>query len=202
MTVHFALKGARLCVCPEPPTVADGTVAAVEAVFHFDDLWTGYEKTAVFRTAKGEYRMLLTSDRCLFPKEALEKSGELLVGVFGTQADRLLTSTMCRLRIAPGTPTEGAEGEIGTPGLYAQFAAKFRKFETMSVTAEGGDTADAVLDLSGDAAVLHLTLPRGENGVTEFATFEIVDGELYAITTDDLHTAFSLNNGHLEVTIE
>lgn len=208
MTVHFKLTGARLSLCPEPPTLADGSIAVVEACFHFDDLWNGYEKTAVFRTAKGEIRMLVTDGRCPFPKEALEKSGEVLVGVFGTRADRLLTSTMCRVRIAPGTPTEGADGEIGTPGLYAQFAAKFHKFETMTASAAPGDAADAVLDLSGESAVLHLTLPRGEpgkdgkDGGVEYAAFEIEDGELYALTTDDLHTVFSLNDGHLEVTIK
>ena len=162
MTVTIKADGSRLTA--EQPVLADGTAGAVRVQFALDDSWAGLAVTVVFRTPRGDILMPLTDGACALPAEATEKCGNVLVGVFGTDGVRTLTSTFCRLRISQGVPTEGETAKNYTPGLYEQFAAKFARFENMTVDAVGGDKAGVTAETTGTAIKLHFTLPRGDKG--------------------------------------
>lgn len=162
MTVTIQADGCRLAA--QQPILADGTAGAVRVRFTMDADWAGLALTAVFRTSRGAILMPLTNGECDLPAEATEKCGNVLVGVFGTDGTRTLTSTFCRLRISPGVPTDGETAENYTPGLYEQFAAKFARFENMTADAAAGETANVAVQEKDGALHLHFTLPKGDKG--------------------------------------
>ena len=164
MIVTITADGSRLTV--QQPILADGTAGSVRVRFCMDADWAGLTLTAVFRTPRGDILMPLTDGACDLPAAATEKCGSVLVGVFGTDGTRTLTSTFCRLRISPGVPTEGEAAENYTPGLYEQFAAKFARFENMTADAVAGDEANVAVQEKDGALYLHFTLPQGEKGDT------------------------------------
>ncbi|MBQ9133725.1 MAG: hypothetical protein IJX64_04255 [Clostridia bacterium] len=163
MTVTIKADGSRLTA--EQPVLADGTAGAVRVRFALDDIWAGLAVTAVFRTPRGDILMPLTDGACALPAEATEKCGNVLVGVFGTDGVRTLTSTFCRLRISQGVPTEGETAKNYTPGLYEQFAAKFARFENMTVTVDKGEEAAVAVEEADGALRLHFTLPSDDSYV-------------------------------------
>lgn len=162
MTVEFRAMGAELTV--SQPTLASGSAGTVRARFATDAEWAGLALTAVFRTPRGDILMPLSDGWCDFPAVATAKCGSVLVGLFGTDGNRTLTTVFCRVQLFSGTPVEGEEAENYTPGLYEQFAAKFARFEKMTATAERGEEAAVTASDSGDVFHLHFTLPKGDKG--------------------------------------
>ena len=162
MIIQIKADGSRLTA--EQPILADGTAGAARVHFTLNADWAGLGLTAVFRTARGDILMPLTDGVCDLPVEATEKCGNVLVGLFGTDGTRTLTSTFCRLRISPGVPTEGEAAENYTPGIYELFAAKFARFENMTADATAGDAADVDVQETDSALHLHFTLPKGDTG--------------------------------------
>ena len=162
ITVNIITKGAELGI--EQPTIADGTAGGMVAKFCTDSLWYGLALTAVFRTAVGDILMPLKNNECEVPFEATENCGEVLVGLFGTDGYRTLTSVFTKLNISPGTPTGGEEAKNYAPSLYEQFSARFERVENMTVTAETGQDASVVRSDSGNAVNLHFVIPKGDRG--------------------------------------
>ena len=80
MTITAEVKGCTISL--RQPPLAGGTVGDVTVEFHFDEVWNGYTRTAVFRAHGKTVLMLLASDRCTLPPEATA-GGDVLLGVFG-----------------------------------------------------------------------------------------------------------------------
>ena len=196
---------------------------SVTYTFTTTDLSCGGELICEFDLHSGE--SVMTSPRFIVVCADKLYSGEGIVGsneyeayisallklenlrasaVSGTEASASATVTDSAVQLDFVLP-KGDKGEKGDTGARGE---KGDKGDTgaqgiQGIKGDKGDKGDpgeqGIQGIKGDKGDPG---EQGEKGVTEFATFEIVDGELYAITTDDLHTAFSLNNGHLEVTIE
>ena len=182
MLINVKADGCRLFA--DQPVIASGSVGTVNVRFCFDPLWADYQKSAVFRVGGKKYTMLLAGDTCTFPQEALQRSGEVHLGLVGVRGGKTLTSTMCRLVVSPGAPKNGQESENYTPGLYEQFAAKFSKFENMTATAVQG-TETKVSVTSDDTAVrLDFTLQRGERGAQGATGAPGADGGYYIPAVD------------------
>ena len=97
MIVEFKANGAELTV--KQPTLAGGSVGVVRAHFTTDAEWAGFSLHAVFRTPRGDILMPLSEGYCDFPAAATEKCGSVLVGLFGTDGARTLTTVLCRVRL-------------------------------------------------------------------------------------------------------
>ena len=102
MTITAEVKGCTISL--RQPPLAGGTVGDVTVEFHFDEVWNGYTRTAVFRAHGKTVLMLLASDRCTLPPEATA-GGDVLLGVFGVCGEKTLTTPFCRLAVAQGVPT-------------------------------------------------------------------------------------------------
>lgn len=164
ITVNIIANGAELAT--QQPTIADGSVGGMTARFCTDSLWHGLALTAVFRTPSGDILMPLDNGKCDIPYEATENCGDVQIGLFGTDGYRTLTSVFCPFTVSPGTPTDGESAKNYTPSLYEQFAARFDKVESFSVSAEAGEDADVVKTESASGINLHFTLPKGDKGDT------------------------------------
>ncbi len=174
LVIDVTLKGSEIEL--SQPIVASGTAGKVGLCFSFDEKWQGLAKTAVFVLPRGNLLVPLDGDRCIFPAEALAKSGRVKLGVFGTDGENTLTSLFGAVNIEHGAAAKGIRATNYTPSLYEQFSAKFSKFEKMSVIAECGDEAAATLAESDGKMVLNITLPRGEKGDTGAAGEKGADG--------------------------
>ena len=161
MTITAEVKGCTISL--RQPPLAGGTVGDVTVEFHFDEVWNGYTRTAVFRAHGKTVLMLLASDRCTLPPEATA-GGDVLLGVFGVCGEKTLTTPFCRLAVAQGVPTAGDMSTGVTPTLAAQLLAAYGRLTAATAEAAGGDTA-AVTVTEGESA-LHFafTLPRGAKG--------------------------------------
>lgn len=161
MTITAEVKGCTISL--RQPPLAGGTVGDVTVEFHFDEVWNGYTRTAVFRAHGKTVLMLLASDRCTLPPEATA-GGDVLLGVFGVCGEKTLTTPFCRLAVAQGVPTAGDVSTGVTPTLAAQLLAAYGRLTAATAEAASGDTA-AVTVTEGESA-LHFAfaLPRGEKG--------------------------------------
>ncbi len=162
ITVSIITNGA--CLEISQPVIADGTAGGVVASFCTDSLWHGLSLTAVFRMDSGDILMPLENGKCEVPFEATESSGSVLVGLFGTDGYRTLTSVFCPLTVSPGVPTDGEEAKNYTPSLYEQFTARFARFENFSVSFEKGEEAAVEKQEKADGINLHFTVPKGDKG--------------------------------------
>ena len=179
MLINIRAYGCRLSA--DQPVIASGSVGTVDVRFCFDPLWADYQKSAVFRVGGKKYTMLLDGDVCAFPQEALQRSGEVYVGLVGVRGGKTLTSTMCRLVVSPGAPKNGQESENYTPGLYEQFASKFSKFENMTATAVQGTETKVSVTSDDTSMRLNFTLQKGERGAQGITG---ADGGYYIPTVD------------------
>ena len=116
MTITAEVKGCTISL--RQPPLAGGTVGDVTVEFHFDEVWNGYTRTAVFRAHGKTVLMLLASDRCTLPPEATA-GGDVLLGVCGVCGEKTLTTPFCRLAVAQGVPTAGDVSTGVTPTLAA-----------------------------------------------------------------------------------
>lgn len=175
LVIDVTLKGSEIEL--SQPIVASGTAGKVVLCFSFDEKWQGLAKTAVFVLPRGNLLVPLDGDRCIFPAEALAKSGRVKLGVFGTDGENTLTSLFGAVNVEHGALAKGTRAVNYTPSLYEQFSAKFSKFENMSVIAECGYEAAATFAESDGKMVLNLTLPRGEKGDMGAAGEKGADGK-------------------------
>lgn len=105
----------------ETPEITSGSdnVDAVE--FEFCPAWDGYSKVAVFYQQKGEiyYSLIDDNQQAVIPKDVLNKSGVINMGVFGVNGDKTKTSAILRYRVDNGA-INGFEIADPDPDLYEQ----------------------------------------------------------------------------------
>lgn len=128
-----------------------GDNADYEAVFSFDDEWSGRIKTARFIQNGKIAERILTDDKCMIPVEVL-KRGYVKIGVY---ADTI-TSTSCEVYVHESIKeTTGITAEP-TPDVYSQIISMIEQMEP-----SGGTTAqvtDEVLIFSSGATINGETL--------------------------------------------
>lgn len=140
-----------------------GTVGWHRAQFAFDGTWTGLAKTAVWRTAYGDWAALLEEDGCDLPWEALDHAAELAVAVFGVGDGVVLTTNYVSLgRVVPGAgpadpavePTPAAyetlvelsahAPRIGADGTWEVWSIGDRAYGSTGVSAAGSGGAVSI----------------------------------------------------------
>lgn len=159
--IKIKTDGTKLTVMQ--PVVTSGSGGSVFVDFEFDSEWQGLNNTAVFSGGGKTYLALVVSGGCEFPSELLLVSGNVKIGVFGTDGMRTLTSLFCNVKISHGVPTDGAEAENYTPSLHEQLYAQIN---AITAEAKAGVSPDAKIVNNDGALVLQLTIPKGDKGDT------------------------------------
>lgn len=91
--LEFIVTGNKLAVQKLPVTTS-GSAYFDRCKFSFDSQWDSLQKTAVFICGTSEeYTASLLGGVCLIPKECLQKSGILKIGVVGVGDDGTVIST-------------------------------------------------------------------------------------------------------------
>lgn len=66
----------------------------VQATFHFDETWDGYEKTAVFYNNGQSAEIELTENTITIPQSLFARGGELIVGIVGEKGTSKVIPTV------------------------------------------------------------------------------------------------------------
>lgn len=155
------------------PLIASGSEGAISIECGFDDLWTGYGKTAVFYREKGEvYHVVLVGDAVTVPTEVLTEEGFFYFGIFGT-GENIRTTEVLRVNVVKGAITTAtAEPTEPTPDIYSQILANYGKIDSRVnelVAMRGSGVTE--FEVSGDCF-------RGtiySNGAAAFISIEFYD---------------------------
>lgn len=154
-----------------------GTVGVERVEFIFDQSWNGLVKYACFKNTgrprnKQEVRVLLDETNTIdIPWEMYTASGNLYVGVCGSQGEAIVMPTIWALMssVVKGVNPEGEDAKEATPSLIQQMVAVVDsvrkdadegKFDGVSVTHEWNGTVLKVTSASGTSSADL----RGEKG--------------------------------------
>lgn len=133
MTTIKLMANDQNLIAVEKPLLAAGDVNSVILHVDFSDEWTGYGKEAVFFTGKNSkpYSKLLVGDECLIPKEALNTSTMLYIGIRGTgnEGDCVKTSSIIKYRIREGCPIGEDAPEDPEPNVYMKILSAYGKMD-------------------------------------------------------------------------
>ena len=112
------------------PLLASGSVGVLQIQFEFDDLWSGYGKTAVFYKTEDEvYHITVASNLATVPQEVLADDGEFFFGVMGVSGNTRTTEVV-RLQVKQGALTAStAKPATPTPDIYQQLVANYGVLE-------------------------------------------------------------------------
>ncbi len=107
------------------PNIYSGDVNTDNVVFEFDESWEGFTKSAVFyRNPKERYLQLLKNDQCVIPHEVMGDEGKVVIGVFGVNGDKVITSEVLYYDIGKGAVVSDEMPEP-TPDIWAQILADY-----------------------------------------------------------------------------
>lgn len=107
------------------PNIYSGDVNTDNVVFEFDASWEGFTKSAVFyRNPKERYLQLLKDDQCVIPHEVMGDEGKVVIGVFGVNDDKVITSEVLYYDIGKGAVVSDEMPEP-TPDIWAQILADY-----------------------------------------------------------------------------
>lgn len=129
------------------PLIASGSQGVLQIKCDFDDLWTGYQATAVFfREEKGKVTDVFHVPVYLgiadVPPEVLKDEGHFFMGFMGV-AENTRTTELIRLEVKRGAITEGVAVPDPTPDVYTQL---------LEILNQSGIIPDATLTQEGKAA--------------------------------------------------
>ena len=136
----------------EDETLVAGEVKVHYAEFTFDSSWDEYTKLAVFKRGVLTMEQKLTDNKCEIPWEVLTKRGTLMVGIYGTTAEKTRPTLW-----APGkTINDGAEpGEASrepTPDKWQQILEQQQ--QAVGEKVEGRFFAPYTVDEEDDCAYI------------------------------------------------
>ena len=112
----------------------------------FDDSWTGYGKSATFKSSSSDkiYEVPLADDACVVPWEVLESVGTMSVGVRGVKDDgSVVASDLVDYKIAQGAKTGDGTSKDPTPTVYEQLLSNYGSVN-QKITKEIHDRANAI----------------------------------------------------------
>lgn len=104
------------------PKLASGGVNENVIDFHFDSLWEGFSKTAVFyRNKDNVYHVPVSEGSATIPHEVTDESGEFFFGVFGSNSGITRTTEVLPLEVVEGAITIATVKPTDpTPDVYSQ----------------------------------------------------------------------------------
>ena len=116
------------------PRIYSGDIGTDSILFDFDEVWSGFIKTAVFyRKPSQPYFQVLKDNECVIPHEVLKDVGKLYVGVIGVLDNKVLTSEVIAYEIGQGAHTP--IGEIvpdPSPDLWNQILDELLKIRELA----------------------------------------------------------------------
>lgn len=159
------------------PLIASGSQGVLQIKCTFDDLWAGYQTTAVFfREEKGKvadvFHVPVYLDLADVPHEVLKKEGVFFLSFMGV-SENTRTTVAVPLEVKRGAITEGTSVPDPTPDVYTQL---------LEILNKSGIIPDSTLTQAGKAADAKAT---GEaiNKVSEYTT-QMVNDAKDQLTTD------------------
>lgn len=89
----------------EQEEIVAGSVNIHTVEFDCDSTWDGYTKKAIFRVKNGSETIVLDdTNKCLIPYETLLVPGELKIGIYGTNGDKIRPTKWSKgINIVEGT---------------------------------------------------------------------------------------------------
>ena len=116
------------------PRIYSGDIGTDSILFDFDEVWSGFIKTAVFyRKPSQPYFQVLKDNECVIPHEVLKDVGKFYVGVIGVLDNKVLTSEVIAYEIGQGAHTP--IGEIvpdPSPDLWNQILDELLKIRELA----------------------------------------------------------------------
>lgn len=111
------------------PKVASGNKDSVQALVNFDSKWDGYAKSGIFHTAKSskEYESVMTSNRCIVPKEVLAEAGHIFISVRGVSSENGKVKQSAEVRYKVEKGSDGMMVFEPSPDVYRQLLSAYSK---------------------------------------------------------------------------
>lgn len=183
----------------ETSLVTSDNKKSVSLEVTFDDSWTGYGKSATFKSSSSDkiYEVPLADNACVVPWEVLESVGTMSVGVRGVKDDgSVIASDLVDYKIAQGAKTGDGTSEDPTPTVYEQLLSNYSSVD-QKITVER-KRIDNIVKLpsgstSGDAELIDIRI--GADGNTYNSAGTAVREQVSELK-DDLDT---LNQGGLNL---
>ena len=128
MDINFTIESDKLTSDIAKPI--SGNVNYYKCKFTFSDEWAELAKFAVFSRKDRTYTIEIKGGSCLMPKEVLEESGNIAIGVFGTNASeteyiRISTNPVTAL-VSTGAYKEGDTPETPTPDVWEEYLKQIK----------------------------------------------------------------------------
>ena len=129
MDIKFTAECDRLT--SDISAAISGNVNYYKCEFTFSDEWQGLSKYAVFSKKDKAYTVEIKDGCCFIPKEVLQESGNIAIGVFGTNGSetdylRISTNPVTAL-VSTGAYKEGDTPETPTPDLWEEYLNQVAK---------------------------------------------------------------------------
>ncbi len=129
MDINFTIASDKLTSDIAKPI--SGNVNYYKCNFTFSDEWAELAKFAVFSRKDRTYTIEIKDGSCFIPKEVLTESGNIAIGVFGTNASeteyiRISTNPVTAL-VSIGAYKEGDTPETPTPDVWEEYLKQINK---------------------------------------------------------------------------
>lgn len=131
----------------ESPQIYSGDINTDHLKFEFDEVWTGYTKTAVFyNDVANRYYAVLHDDECTIPHEVMATDGKVFIGVFGVLDDKVITSEVLFYDIGKGAIVSDEMPEP-SPTIWAQILADYTLIlqEIAGIRADNADFQEQII---------------------------------------------------------
>ena len=95
------------------PVVASKSVKSVQILFDFDDAWDGFGRIALFWSVDDEvYTSQIINGVTIVPHEALDETGKIKFGVYGTNGNKRIVTVKMTYKIVEGAYTSVATESV------------------------------------------------------------------------------------------
>lgn len=126
----FNITGQELTRTDSLELVSDA-IGQFEAVFTFDEWWSGYTPTVQFTKGGKTIDCILKDNKCVIPPESLQGGGFFCVNVFSTDGmgDRKTASDVAVPLKKSGYKKDGSHSQDPTPTVYEQLMREYEEME-------------------------------------------------------------------------
>lgn len=122
--------------------------------FNLSNDWDDMQITAVFKYMGRKWDVLLADNACTVPAEVLEGQEGFTVGLYGTNGDQVITSTLITVPVSKGANASGGGNAQITPSMFDQIMEKIEEIEEGQIDPESIEAAiDEYLRENPDAVI-------------------------------------------------
>ena len=184
------------------PKLASGGSNEVQICAVFDEIWEGFEKTAVFYRKMGAvYHVALDENGCaVVPCEVMKNKGVFYFGFFGEKAeDTVRTTEVVAIEVVQGVKVEKEAADEPAPDAYMELLKAVKNAEALAQSVR--DDADAGrFGISADKIPDALKNPHALifNGVSYDGSEPL---EISCYTKDDIDAMFGAYVAEVDVLI-